>query len=149
MNAKLKVYLDTSVYNRPFDDQSQPRVRIETLAFISVLQLVESDKIDLISSRVLEYENSKNPFSHRRKWIEHYISFAKYIQGVTPSIKKRARELEKQGLEPIDALHIACAEASEVNYFLTCDDEILSRYKGRIKVINPVNFIMMKGGSDV
>lgn len=27
---KVKVYLDTSVYNRPFDDQGQTRIRLET-----------------------------------------------------------------------------------------------------------------------
>jgi hypothetical protein len=27
-----RVYLDTSVYNRPFDDQSQPRIWLETVA---------------------------------------------------------------------------------------------------------------------
>ncbi len=28
----MKVYLDTSVYNRPFDDQTQPRIWLETMA---------------------------------------------------------------------------------------------------------------------
>lgn len=35
----MRIYLDTSVYNRPFDDQAQPR--IWTLALSVILQLVE------------------------------------------------------------------------------------------------------------
>jgi len=34
-------------------------------------------------------------------------------------IRDRARELEKQGLHPMDALHVACAEVAKVDYFLT------------------------------
>jgi hypothetical protein len=58
----MKVYLDTCVYNRPFDNQSQPRVWLETLAFTVILQLVELGKITLVNSSVLAYENSRNPF---------------------------------------------------------------------------------------
>lgn len=32
-----KVYLDTSVYNRPFDEQKQARIWLETLAFSNLL----------------------------------------------------------------------------------------------------------------
>jgi len=31
------VYLDTSVYNRPFDDQDQVRIKLETEAFLSII----------------------------------------------------------------------------------------------------------------
>jgi len=38
----MKVYLDTSVYNRLFDDQTQPRIWLETLAFAVILQMIEA-----------------------------------------------------------------------------------------------------------
>ena len=57
-----RVYLDTSIYNRPFDDQTQPKVFLETQAVILILQMVEAKLIELVSSSVLEYENSRNPF---------------------------------------------------------------------------------------
>jgi len=37
----IRIYLDTSVYNRPFDDQTQPRIGLETLAFATIMQLIE------------------------------------------------------------------------------------------------------------
>ena len=46
--AKIKVYLDTSVYNRPFDDQSQIRIRLETEAFLSILEKAISGSIVII-----------------------------------------------------------------------------------------------------
>jgi hypothetical protein len=39
----LKIYIDTSVYNRPFDDQAQPRIWLETLSLSKILQMVSRD----------------------------------------------------------------------------------------------------------
>lgn len=33
----MRIYLDLCVYNRPFDDQSQPRIVIETIEFLFLL----------------------------------------------------------------------------------------------------------------
>lgn len=63
MESKIiTVYLDTSVYNRPFDDQTQPRIALETLAFITIMQLTEMGQIALATSSVLAFENDKSPF---------------------------------------------------------------------------------------
>jgi hypothetical protein len=48
----VKLYLDTSVYNRPLDDQTQPRIWLETLALGLILQLVESGDATLVNSSV-------------------------------------------------------------------------------------------------
>ena len=38
---------------------------------------------------------------------------------------------------------MACAESGKVDYFLTCDDKVVKRYKGREMVVcNPVEFIL-------
>ncbi|GAX34578.1 hypothetical protein NIES3585_05790 [Nodularia sp. NIES-3585] len=47
-----RVYLDTSIYNRPFDDQIQPKIFLETQAVILILQMVEAQLIKLVSSSV-------------------------------------------------------------------------------------------------
>jgi predicted nucleic acid-binding protein len=132
----LRVYLDTSVYNRPFDDQTQPRIWLETLALVVILQMVEAGEVRLVNSSVLRYENSRNPFPLRKRWVNRCLRLAVYDQ----------RVLEKQGLKAIDALHIACAEAAGSEYFLTCDDRVLRRYQGGIKVLNPVDFVLSVDG---
>ena len=58
---KLRLYLDMCVYNRPFDDQGQPRIMLESRIFIMLLSMISEGRFDLINSFALEYENSKNP----------------------------------------------------------------------------------------
>lgn len=74
------------------------------------------------------------------------LKLAAYDQEVDEGIRERAQELEKEGLKAIDALHVACAEAAGGEYFLTCDDQVLRRYQGGIKVLNPVDFVLSLDG---
>jgi hypothetical protein len=49
----------------------------------------------------------------------------------------------------MDALHIACAEAMDCDYFLSCDDRLLKRYKDHLlEVKNPVEFIFLLTGKN-
>ena len=61
----MRLYLDTSVLNRPFDDQKQPRIWLETLAFSLVLSLIEAREAELISSPIHTLENSRSPLPVR------------------------------------------------------------------------------------
>ena len=96
-----------------------------------------------MNSSVIEYENSKNPFIERKFWIEKILSKATIYQKITPEIKKLAKEIEKQGISPLDSLHLASAIASKVDYFITCDYFLIKRYKNKLKVINPIDFIQI------
>ena len=53
-----------------------------------------------------------------------------------------------KGIKSLDALHLACAEASGCDYFLTCDDRIVKRYAGHLQVKNPADFIFLMTGED-
>ena len=35
--TKMKLYLDTCCYNRPFDDQTQERIHLESEAILTIL----------------------------------------------------------------------------------------------------------------
>ncbi|BAT55690.1 hypothetical protein NOS3756_46830 [Nostoc sp. NIES-3756] len=137
-----RVYLDTSIYNRPFDDQTQPKIFLETQAVILILQMVEARLIELVSSSVIVYENSRNPFIVNQQSMERYLQIAALKVLVDENLKKRAEQLEQQGIKPIDALHVACAEASQSDYFITCDRRLINRCQNlSLVVINPNNFI--------
>jgi predicted nucleic acid-binding protein len=139
----MKIYLDTSVYNRPFDDQSQPRIHLEAIGFVIVLQLIEAGEIDLVVSSVNEFENSRNPFEARRAWVNRWFKLAKLRQSVNEPIRQRAKEIERQGIKALDALHLSCAEQSGCNWFLTCDDKLQRKYSARVMTVaDPVNFIL-------
>jgi predicted nucleic acid-binding protein len=137
-----RVYLDTSIYNRPFDDQTQPKIFLETQAIILILQIVEARLIELVSSSVLEYENSRNPFIVNQQSMERYLQIATLRVLVDENIRNRAEQLEQLGIKSIDALHVACAEASQSDYFITCDRRLINRCQNlSLIVINPNNFI--------
>lgn len=134
------------MYNRPFDDQTQPRIWLEALALVVILQMVKAGEVELVSSSVLEYENNRNPFPLRKRWVDRCLGLADYFQKVDEDIRKRAQELEKEGLRAIDALHVACAEVAGSEYFLTCDDRVIHRYKRGVQALSPVDFVLLTTG---
>lgn len=85
---KLKIYLDTSVYNRPFDDQTQIRIRLETESFLTIFEEIVKGKFFLVISSVLIYENSLNPFAERKEKITTYLSYGKRRQSLNYKIEK-------------------------------------------------------------
>jgi len=62
------------------------------------------------------------------------------------TIEALAGKLGASGLKPLDALHLAFASASEVDYFCTCDDKFLRKAKSleglKIKVVSPTELVM-------
>lgn len=136
----MLLYLDNSVLNRPFDDQRQPRIWLETLSFSLVLTLIETGEARLIRSPIHDLENSRNPFALRRQWVEKCLRLAEARVALDEPVKSRALALERAGLKALDALHFACAEAAGAERFLTCDDRLIRRYSGQILVQNPVTF---------
>jgi predicted nucleic acid-binding protein len=144
-----KVYLDTSAYNRPFDDQTQPKIFLESQAVVIILQMVETKIVNLVSSSVLEYENSRNPYPLKQEAMNRYLQMAEARQMVDKAIRLRSEELGHNGLKAVDALHIACAEALKSDYFITCDKRLINRCARLIlKVVNPVDFVLEVNGDD-
>jgi len=129
MGKSKRIYLDNCVYNRPFDDQSQRRIFLETIAFITLLELVEKGKIETINSDALVYENRMTFDPDRKARIESYLSFAKHFVKLSQGTILRAKKLIELNFRAMDALHIAMSEEGEAEYFITCDDNIIKRGK--------------------
>jgi len=141
----MKIYLDVCCLNRPFDDRTQDRIRIESEAVLTILNRCMDDWI-LVGSEVIDYEISKIPDEERRRKVEILASISREKVIVDDNIVKRALEIEKIGLRPIDALHTACAEKS-ADVMLTTDDDIVKKVKAnrnliKVKVENPVRWLM-------
>ena len=51
----MKIYLDTSVLNRIFDDQSQVRIYLEATVVLLIFMLIDKGYLELVSSEVLIY----------------------------------------------------------------------------------------------
>jgi hypothetical protein len=56
----VKVYLDVCCLKRPFDDQTQPRIRMETEAVLSLLA-EGSSRFSFVRSVAHDLENDQNP----------------------------------------------------------------------------------------
>ena len=56
----MKIYLDNCSYNRPFDDQTQMKIHLETEAKLYIQASVRDGKYDLVWSYMLDYENDEN-----------------------------------------------------------------------------------------
>jgi predicted nucleic acid-binding protein len=138
----MKVYLDTSVLKRPFDDQSQPRIRLETEAVVTILAIAQAGGIQLINSSVLGYENSRNPDPERRRYVERVLRLCHVTQCVNDIVQHRAVALEALGVKPLDSLHVAAAEAAGADCLLTCDDRLPRHYPGPLQIVNPVTFVL-------
>ena len=138
----MRIYLDTSTYNRLYDDQSQAKIYLETQAVLIIMNLIETNKIESVNSSVLEYENRQNPFPIIQKSIKQYLNKTTLFQPINEIIRQRAKQLEIEGIKPIDALHVASFESSKSDYFITCDKRLLNRCKIlNIQAINPIDFI--------
>jgi predicted nucleic acid-binding protein len=138
----VKVYLDTSVLKRPFDDQTQPRIALETQAVVTILAMMQSGEIAVIGSAVLRYENSRNPDLERRRYVDQVFGLCEVNQVLNDQIQSRAAKLAEAGVKPLDALHLASAEAAAADYFVTCDDRLPRRYAGPVPILNPVGFVL-------
>ena len=57
----MRLYLDTSALNRPFDDLSVARVRPEADAVLLRLAEVEAGRAELVSSECLLFEVAQTP----------------------------------------------------------------------------------------
>jgi len=121
----MKLYLDACCLNRPFDDQTQDRIRLETEAIILILNRLYTSNWKWVSSEVLTYEIGKTPDIERKTRVSSLLDFSANHILITPVFIQRAQEVEELGFNAYDALHLACAEKGEVDVFLTTDDHIL------------------------
>jgi predicted nucleic acid-binding protein len=123
----MRIYFNTSALNRPFDDLSSERVRVEAEALVSLLAAVEDGVLDWIGSEYLEFEVEQDPDEERVRRVRSLLALAKGRVRTSETVVRRARALERMGLRGLDALHIACAEAGRAELLVTTDDRMIRR----------------------
>ena len=138
---KIRVYLDNCCFNRPYDNQNNLLILLETEAKLFVQDLILKEKLELVWSFVLDYENNDNPFEERKKSIISWKSLAVVDCDLCDNIADEAKKLIKVGLKQKDAAHIACAIYAKSDYFLTTDKKILNKSVSGVQLINPIEFV--------
>jgi len=138
----MKIYLDNCCYNRPFDDQSDIVIRLETEAKLFIQQKVKENALELVWSFILDYENSRNPFEDRRERIGLWRNLSSDDCILSESVKDKANKLMTSlGLKQMDAAHIACAIEKRADYFITTDRKILNKQVEGISIASPTIFV--------
>jgi predicted nucleic acid-binding protein len=140
-----KIYLDACCLNRLTDDQAQQRIHEEAEAVELILRRMHSGEVQWISSEALTDEINRNPNLERRLGNAALLKLANQTVEVDQKTAGRAKDLEAAGSGAFDALHLACAEAAQVDVLLTTDDGFVrkaSRRDGnpRVPVRNPVSW---------
>jgi len=110
-----------------------------------IFYLAQKQDVELVWSFALEeYENSLNPFPERHDEAALLSQIAQQTIEPLEGILQRSEELEKAGIKNMDAVHLACAEIFECDFFVTCDDKLIkkaNRLNIKPDVCNPINFI--------
>ena len=143
----MRIYLDVCSLNRPFDDHTQDRVRLESEAVLTILSRSQTESWILLGSEIIDIEISKIPDDDRMQKVSLLSSISQSYIIADEDTEKRAIELEELGFKSFDALHIACAEKGNAGVLLTTDDDLLrkaSQNKGilKVKLENPVRWLM-------
>lgn len=132
--------------NRPFDDQTQLRIYLEAQAVMTIISQCQSGTWKLINSSALIAELNQTPDLSRLENVKKLLGIAKIKVNNSAFIENRAAELQQLGFFNYDAIHIASAEKSQADVFLTTDDRLLKKAQKNyqlinVKVNNPVQWL--------
>ena len=91
----MKIYLDCCCFNRPFDDQSQLRIRLEAEAKLKIQEEIRAGNFQLVWSYILDYENSRNPYQERKIRIGGWKKYAAQDIHESKEVLERANSLNQ------------------------------------------------------
>lgn len=120
-----KIYLDVCCLSRPFDDQTQDRIRLESEAILLIIYHFESGDWQWVGSEALELEVHEAPDAIKKSRVELLMKYISQNVLIEVAEIERAEQLEKEGFTAFDALHLACAESGGADIFLTTDDRLV------------------------
>ena len=139
----MRLYLDNCVFNRPYDDQNQILIRLETEAKLQIQQHIRDVQHQLIWSYMLNFENANNPYDERREQIGTWKRYAQWVVMESPELLQLSQQLNQLGLKKVDALHVACAVTAKADALLTTDKGILTKAAmvQFVHILDPINFL--------
>ena len=141
----MRIYMDNCCYYRPFDDQTQDRIRLEADAILAILTRCDASEWILCGSEVLAFEMSQTQDESKCKNAMELYNAATEILFVGAQTKQRVAELQKYGIKLMDAFHVAIAESENVNVYLTTDKDLIKKAQNSeigVRVYNPVKWLV-------
>ncbi|MDQ2085742.1 PIN domain-containing protein [Herbivorax sp. ANBcel31] len=98
-----------------------------------------------MGSKVIDIEILKIKDEYKRQKVIELASLKNEYIAINDDIVKKALEFENKGIKAYDSLHLACAEISNVDVFLTTDDKLMKsvrKLSSNIRVLNPVQWFV-------
>ncbi|GMO27768.1 MAG: PIN domain-containing protein [Termitinemataceae bacterium] len=142
----MKIYLDSCCYNRPFDNQTNFEVYLESQAKMFIQKAIRTHKVDLVTSYALRVEIENNKDDFKRENIFNFIKYnSPFFVGLDKAdeVEEIAKEIMTAGIKRMDACLVASAIISGCEYFISTDKRLLKYQSDKIKMINPLNFISL------
>ena len=139
----MKVYLDSCCYNRPFDAQTQQRIRREAEAVLSILESTH----EKVACDPVFWELAANTDVEKRARVNSLIAIASRMKVDAAALEARIPGIVRLGFQPMDSAHLACAELVAADWFLSTDDRLLSNAVRsaaslKVAVANPADWVL-------
>ena len=146
----MRIYMDVCCFNRPYDDETQDRIRFEAEAVRTILSYCEERGWTLVGSFAIHLEISRTPDKEKRQKLTAFLQMISEQVTSDNKVDRRAMELKEIGFRTFDALHIALAEKADADVFLTTDDRLLKRAMRcdsniKVPVANPMKWLLDEG----
>ncbi len=154
----MKIYLDTNIWCRPFDDLSDKKISEEIKAITAIFSISKNHFFEICSSEAVIAEISLIEELSKKEEVERLIyTNCKSLFSLTPHLIGIVDNfIKKISLTYFDALHLVLAASGECSYFITCDNEINRKRENienkikdfstrNMKVRNPIDFIQEVG----
>ena len=140
----MKIYLDNCCFNRPFDDQTQERIHLESEAILMILKRGQIGEYRIVGSDILKLEIERMHDEVKKYRVRELYNVVGENVIYTEAIKMRAQEImEQSNIRSFDSMHIASAETANADVMLTTDDKLekmASKLQLKIRVMNPLKF---------
>jgi hypothetical protein len=141
-----RIYLDNCCLSRPFDDQSQERIRAETEAIRLILEGVARGEWELIDSEAVVMEAAMIADPEKRRQVLALATAGTVRSSVRAEHIERTRVLIMLGFTSFDALHVASAEIGGAQVLLTTDDGMVRRARRltrdvSVRIANPLTWL--------
>ena len=118
----MLIYLDTNVYARPFDDQTQAEIQAEANAFLDLVPQVKAGALNLLGSDILDFEIANILSAETRAKVEDFRKLCDKHSANPEEVLQLGRRIQSDcHIRARDALHIASAIIGQARYFLSCD----------------------------
>jgi hypothetical protein len=138
-------YRDGCCLQRPLDDQTQPRIKLETEAVLAIIAAIESGDLELANSEAIIFELRRIADESRRTDAMRILAITSRMPIAAPEVETTAEALSQSGFKPMDSVHLATTAVHRINCIIKCDDKLLRKAKQtaslKLKILSPLDFV--------